>query len=296
MTALLASLTLSRICSARVNCSLHVGVRRVAQRMLPDHQRLRLRLAVHRQPHLVGARQRLRTVGLRAPQDHPREGHRGGVVEIPVRAIEARGHRRGRRTAASAPAAGADLPAALRLPPPARRRALQPLVAGGRWWCGRRLPGRRGRRSFGAAPAFAAAAASSRRRAAVNLLHELSLRVEHLDRHLLGGLPQQVQNRRRPGAADGVGAGLKSMEVGAGRFHALLPQRLRCRRGCRSCGRASRSRSSWPRPRRPTPARRAGSATATASGRHRHTRCRSRAACRRRAARAASGSSRTACT
>ena len=83
MIASFASLTLSRIWLASSNCACMSASRDRVERMLLHRERLRLRLAVDRQPRLIRARQRQRPVGRRAPQHHAGERRHRRVLQIP---------------------------------------------------------------------------------------------------------------------------------------------------------------------------------------------------------------------
>ena len=244
MIALFASFTLSRIRLARSNCALHVGVADGVERVLLHRDRLRERLAVDGQPRLIRARQRERTVGRRAPEHHARERRDRRVLQIPGEALHAGRHRRGRRTAAPAPAAfflvgrrirrsasaGASAAAAPLAPPAAPCRTCAP----------------------------ASAAPFRVRQRAVERPHHLTAAVENLERHLLRRLLQPVGDLRRIRRPRRVGR-LEEIRVGRRRDRrAVLPQRRRRRRGCRSRGRAWRSRRRRPRPRCRAPACPAG--------------------------------------
>ena len=98
MIASFASLTLSRIRLARLELRLHVVVADRVERVLLDRDRLRERLSVHREPRLMRARQRERTVGRRAPQHHALERRHRRALQIPGEVLHADRHRRRRRS------------------------------------------------------------------------------------------------------------------------------------------------------------------------------------------------------
>ena len=89
--------------ACQVELRLQVGLGRFVIRVLLHRERLRLRLAVDGEPHLIRAGQRDRTVCRRAPQHHARERNDRLVLQVPREMIQARGDVRRLRTASPAP-------------------------------------------------------------------------------------------------------------------------------------------------------------------------------------------------
>ena len=88
MMASSVSVTLSRILSSRSNCFARSSCADLETRIGLDLQRSRVALAEHRQPHLIRARQRHRTLRAAAPERRVRHFGRSFIAQIPDEAIQ----------------------------------------------------------------------------------------------------------------------------------------------------------------------------------------------------------------